>query len=395
MGNFVLAGDLNFLSLGDILQLLGSNASTGILRVTSKYAQAPGLIYFINGNPVNASAGSKTGLDAVSSLFGWIDGKYEFSEEDVVRENVIKKSRMQIILDSLSLLDDGRIERLGPVSFPQKTPEHPKKSSELPIIRGPLIDYTYVVDEEEARAGNKIVREGKHGGWLWVILEGVAEIIRETPKGPMKILRIGEGAFIGSIASFLLLEGTVRSAAIMAVSDVQLGVLDSRRLSADFLRMSNPFRSLAISLDKRLKQVTNMAVNINLGNIRLEEYISGKDQVITQGDVGENLFQVAKGEAHIVRNTEDGLVVPLANLYPEDFFGHLPFLDMGQEPYQASVFGSADLEFTEVDSNILQKEHNQLSSTFKNFIEHLATCVSVTSVMACDFYKKTLKNRDV
>ena len=234
MGDFVLAGNLDFLSLGDILQLLGSNSSTGILRIRSKYAQEPGLIYFINGNPVNALAGPLTGLDAVNALFGWVDGEFEFSEEDVRRKNVIKKSRMQIILDCLSMLDDGHIERLGPVSFSAKTRSPSEKQSTLPIIKGPLIDYSYVVDEEEARAGNKIVAQGKHGGWLWVILEGVAEIIRETPQGPLKILRIGEGAFIGSIASFLLLEGTVRSAAILAVDNVQLGVLDSQRLSIDF-----------------------------------------------------------------------------------------------------------------------------------------------------------------
>ena len=68
MGDFVLAGNLDFLSLGDILQLLGSNSSTGILRVRSKYAQEPGFIYFINGNPVNALAGPLNGLDAVSAL---------------------------------------------------------------------------------------------------------------------------------------------------------------------------------------------------------------------------------------------------------------------------------------------------------------------------------------
>jgi len=388
MGDFVLAGNMDFLSLGDILQLLGSNSSTGILRIRSKYAQKPGLIYFVNGNPVNASAGPLTGLDAVNALFGWVNGEFEFTKEDIRRKNVIKKSRMQIILDCLSMLDDGQIEQLGPVSFPKKTKSSSRKESTLPVIKGPLIDYSYVVDEEEARAGNKIVAQGKHGGWLWVILEGVAEIIRETPQGPLKILRIGEGAFIGSIASFLLLEGTVRSAAIRAVENVQLGVLDSRRLSIDFLKMSDSFRSLAISLDRRLKQVTDMVVNIHLKKIRIEDYINGKNQRIVQGDSESDLFQITEGDAHIVRHTENGYV-PLANLHSGDFFGNVPFLDLGQEPYQASVFASEDLEVTKMDPDILQKEHNRLSSTFKNFIEHLATCVSVTTRVAFEFHKKT------
>jgi CRP-like cAMP-binding protein len=390
MGNFVLAGNLSFLSLGDVLQLLGSNACTGVLRITSKYAQDLGSIYFFNGNPVNASVGSLTGLEAVNLLFGWLDGEFEFIEKKVSGKNVIKKSRMQIILDCLRMLDDGQIEPLGPVTFTKKSSHPSDKKSTLPIIRGPLVDYTYVVDEEEVHAGSKIVGEGKHGGWLWVILEGTAEIVRETPKGPLKLLRIGEGTFIGSVASFLLLEESVRSAAIVAVNDVLLGVLDSRRLSVAFLRMSNQFRSLAISLDRRLKQVTNMAVDIHLSNINVEEFIKGKDHVVTQGENVERLFTITEGEAHIVRDTENGYV-PLANLYPGDFFGHIPFLDIGQEPYSASVFGAKDLKMSEVDPDILGKEFNELSSTFKNFIRHIANSILVTSMLTCEFRKNTIR----
>ena len=387
MVNFALAGNLNFLSLGDILQFLGSNTSTGVLCITSKFSQIQGKIYFAKGNPVNASAGSLVGLDALNSLFGWVDGEFEFRDENVSCEQIINKSRMQIILDALSMLDDGQIERLGPMSFSYES-QSSGKSSKLPIIKGPLIDYTYIVDEEEFRANNKIVAEGKHGGWLWVILEGVAEIVRKIPTGHLQLLRIGEGAFIGSLSSFLMLEGTVRSAAISAVTNVQLGVLDARRLSVDFLRMSNSFRNLAISLDKRVKQANDMAVDIHLDKIRLEEYINVKNQVINQGDGEESMFEITEGEAHIVRHTEHGYV-PLGSLYPGDFFGNIPFLDLGQEPFHASVFGSKNLEFKKMSPDSFQHEYNQLQPTFKNFIDHLATCISVTSMVTCEFHKES------
>jgi hypothetical protein len=327
------------------------------------------------------------GIEALNSLFGWIEGEFEFRDESVSCEQIINKSRMQIILDALSMLDDGQIERLGPVSFSEKS-QSPGNSFKLPIIKGPLIDYTYIVDEEEFRANNKIVAEGKHGGWLWVILEGVAEIVKKTPTGHLKLLKIGEGAFIGSFTSFLMLEGTVRSAAISAVTNVQLGVLDARRLSVDFLRMSNSFRNLAISLDKRMKQVTDMAVDVHLNKVRLEEYINVKNQVINQGDGEENLFEITEGVAHIVRHTEYGYV-PLGSLYPGDFFGNIPFLDLGQEPFHASVFGSENLEFKKMSPDSFQQEYNQLQPTFKNFIDHLSTCISVTSMVTCEFNKQS------
>jgi hypothetical protein len=99
--NVVLAGNLKFLALGDIMQLLGANSSTGVLRLISRYATEPGFIYFENGNPTNASCGNKMGLEAVYSLFGWTDGEFEFSKENISSQRVITKSRMGIILGAL------------------------------------------------------------------------------------------------------------------------------------------------------------------------------------------------------------------------------------------------------------------------------------------------------
>jgi CRP-like cAMP-binding protein len=390
MSNYVLSGNLKFLSLGDVLQFLGSSGSTGVLSIKSKYLSDPGLIYFINGNPVNATVGSLKGIDAVNLLFGWLDGDFEFSEENVTCETVIKKSRMEIILDGLSMLDDGKIERMGPLSFKQEESGLVDKVATVPVIRGPLVDYLYVVDEEEAYAGTNIVKEGKHGSWFWIILEGVAEVYKETSKGPLRILRIGEGAFIGSMASLLLLEGNVRSTTIIAVENVHLGVLDFRRLAVDFLRMSEPFRNMAISLDKRLRQITDMAANIYLKKAKAEEFIVDKKQIIKQGDNEKGIFTIQKGAAHIARSTEDDFV-PLINLYPGDFFGHIPFLDIGQEPYSASVFGSEDLETDSIDYYPLQREYEQLSITFQHFIEFIATSISATTMMACELKKEASK----
>lgn len=386
MGISVLSGNLKFLNLGEIIQLLGSSSSTGVLRLKSKYAQQPGLVYIVNGNPIDASTGSATGLDAVNALFGWLDGEFEFSEEKVAKKNVIKKSRMEIMLDGLSLLDDGHIEILGPVTYDQKSKDPSAKEPALPIIRGPLVDYMYVVDEEEVYDGSTITVEGKHGSWFWVILEGIGDIYKETPEGPLIILRIGEGAFVGSIASFLV-SGSVRSATIKAVGNVQMGVLDSQRLSIDYSKMSSDFRTFVISLDKRLKQVTDRAVDIQLKKILIEEFVKGKKPVMKQGESTEKLFMIEAGEACIVRKAKHGYV-PLATLEKRDFYGYVPFLDMGQEPFSAMVLGSEDLEVSEIDPEIFQNEHNQLSTTFKNIIDHLATCISVTTIVASDFHKK-------
>lgn len=386
MSNIVIAGSLKFLSLGDVLQLLGSNAGTGVLHIKSKYAQQPGLIYMVDGNPVDAAAGTAKGIDAVNALFGWLEGDFEFSQETIENPNVIKKSRMEIILDSLSMLDDGQIEVLGPVSYEKKASD---KSATLPVIRGPLVDYMYVVDEEEVYDGSKITVEGKYGSWFWVILEGTAEVVKETPAGPVKILRIGEGAFVGSIAAFLV-SGSVRSATIHAVGKVQLGVLDSQRLGIDFSRMTSDFKNFVLSLDRRLKQITDRSVDIYLKQITAEELVEDKKPLIKQGTSDDKLYLIKEGEACIIREASHG-IVPLATLTKGDVFGTIPFLDMGLEPFSASVLGSEDLQFKELDIDKIKSEYQQLSTTFRNIIEHLATCISVTTMMASNFQKKAVQ----
>ena len=384
--NSDLSGSLNFLNLGELLNLLGTNGSSGVLRINGSDATQPGLVYLDKGNPINATNGSLSGLDAVFALFGWTQGEFEFTEEDVTCEKTITKSRMEIILDGLRLLDEGKIEKLGQATTPKKQPESPVISGKFPLIKGPLVDYSYIVDEEGFYDGDEIVQEGNHGDWIWVILEGTAEIVKQASNGPLKLLRIGDGAFLGSIGS-LLSGGKVRSATVKSVGNVQLGMLDSQLLANELANVSADFKNMIISIDYRLRQIIDMAVKVNEQDKDLNGFIEGKKQLIKQGQNEERLFTIKEGEAFIARNTENGYV-PLAHLKKGDFFGRIPFIDMGHEPYSASVFSSDDLKLTAVNAEKLQSEHEGLSSTLKNIIEHLATCISVTTLVTCEYQKK-------
>jgi CRP-like cAMP-binding protein len=390
-GSVAFAGDLSFLNLGELLQLLGTSSGTGIVQINSNYASQQGLIYIDNGNPINAANGSKTGIDALFSLFGWKDGQFEFIQEAVTCEKAIKKSRMEIILDGMRMLDEGEVEVLGPAVGGSKPSGPVTKSGSLPLLKGPLVDYSYVVDEEGFYDGDEIVQEGNHGNWIWVILEGVAEITKDTPKGILKLLRIGDGAFLGSIAS-LLKGDNVRSATAIADGNVQLGMLDAQLMTSELANCSLEYREFVESLDERLKQVTNMTVEIYSGSQKLAGLIQGKKTLIKQGQDENRLFLIRSGDAYVARETDVGFV-PVAHLKAGDFFGHIPFLDMGQEPFSASVFASKDLKISALDPKALQKDHAKLSSTLQNILAHLATCISVTTLIATDYYKKTIRTK--
>ena len=383
--NSDLSGNLSFLNLGELLNLLGTNGSSGVLRISSSHTTQPGLVYLDKGNPINAINGSQTGLEAVFALFGWTQGLFEFTEENVTVEKTITKSRMEIILDGLRLLDEGKIEKVGQATAAKKQAEPPVVSGKLPLIKGPLVDYSYIVDEEGFYDGDEIVQEGNHGDWIWVILEGTAEICKHGANGPIKLLRIADGAFLGSVGS-LLAGGKVRSATVKAVGNVQLGMLDSQLLANELANVSADFKNMIISIDSRLRQIIEMTVRVNERDAGLKDFIQGKKQLIKQGQNEERLFAIKGGEVFIARHTDNGYV-PLAHLKKGDFFGRIPFIDMGHEPYSAAVFSSDDLKLAAVDGEKLQAEHNELSSTLKNIIEHLATSISVTTLVTCEHQK--------
>ncbi len=385
-GRVAFAGNLSFLNLGELLQLLGTLSSTGIVQIASPYTSQQGVIYVDKGNPINAASGSNTGVDALFSMFGWKDGQFEFIQEAVTCERVINKSRMEIILDGLRMLDEGQVEVLGSDASVSDPSRPVAKSGSIPLLKGPLVDYSYVVDEEGFYDGDQIVQEGNHGNWIWVILEGVAQISKDTPKGKLKLLRIGDGAFLGSIAS-LLKGDNVRSASVTAEGSVQLGMLDAHLMTSELANCSLEYREFVEGLDERLKRVTNMTVEIFSESQKLARLIKGKKKLIKQGQDEHRLFRIRSGHAYVARETELG-IVPVSYLEAGDFFGHVPFLDMGQEPYSASVFASKDIKLRALDPKALQEDHEKLSSTLQNVLAHLATCISLTTLIATDYYKK-------
>jgi CRP-like cAMP-binding protein len=357
------------------------------LRLINRYAPEPGFIYFIEGNPINAQNGDMEGLEALYALFGWVNGSFEFTREAILADKQITKSRMGIILEGMKQLDDGLIKKIGPTANSDDAANLKRAISKNAIVKGPLVDYMYVVDEEDFFDGEHIVEEGKHGSWIWVILEGVVDIVKEVDSGTIPIIRIGDGSFIGSMASFLL-QGHVRTATAIAVGNVQLGVVDSQRLAQEYAALSLEFRSFLTSLDKRLKQLTDRIVEYHDGKLQTDDILKDKKVLIQQAKSDDQqLYLVKQGRASVVRNTDSGPVL-LCHLYKGDFFGTLPFLHMGHEPENASIYGSENIKITKVEIVSLQKEYNRLSATLKNIVDNMASCMSVTADMVSNYITK-------
>lgn len=389
MADLSFAGNLNFLNLGELLQIFGTNGSTGILKIKSKYSEEPGRMYFVKGELVNAEAGSKEGIDAALALFGWTEGEFEFRTQEVKAKNVIRKSRMEITLDALRLLDDGQIEKLGPVTYAKTFDESSEEDFIIPVIRGPLVDYTYVVEEEEYHDGEKIVTEGKFGNWIWVVLEGKVEIVKETKEGLRKIVRLTVGSFVGTLSTTMPGQYNVRTASVIAVGSVQLGLLDSQRLYSEYIKLSPLFKEIILSLGNRMKQITSMIVDVSSKNINVKAFLKNKNILIEQGSSDEGVLTIINGEAAIVRSTDHGYL-PLMTLSAGDLLGRIPFVNTGHEPHSAAVFVSRDFDARKIDTEEIQKEYDQLSLTFKNMLENMGTCIAATTMIVSELHRQSL-----
>jgi CRP-like cAMP-binding protein len=376
--NIVFSGSLRFVSLADVFQLLGGNNCTGILNLRSQYSEYMGIIYFVNGNPVNASYGDLKGLTAVYAMFGWSDGTYEFYEQELVQiDHVIKQGRMEIVLDSLRMLDDGEIIKVGPSVSKQK--DLKKKGAEknfLHAIKGPLIDYLYVIKEEYYDAGASIVKEGKFGKWLWVVYEGTVRVTKETSKGPLILARLGEGCFIGTIRALLFGEYE-RNATVTAEENVRLCILDAEPLYREYSLLSENFRKMLLSLDKRLRILNEKAVQIFMNDGYNNE--GAKNLIFNDKFQSEtDLYIIQKGTADIIGRGPKGNF-NLFSLNDDDVFGRIPFMDFGHEPRSATVMVSNPIDVKTLDVISLQEEYGNLTQTFKNFVFNTATNISMTT----------------
>jgi len=249
-----LAGDLEFLSLADLLQVLGGGNCSGTLYLASEFSQTPGEVHFVCGELVDAKWGGFSGVNAVYSFFGWQQGRFEFRPQQFSGTRTIRKGRMEIVLDALRMLDDGLVKKIGaPRRIQRSSGPRPAFPADLATIRGNVIDYSFIVEEECFEDKKKIVSEGSHGNWMWVILEGKALVSRGRGEKEIPILYLGEGSFIGGL-EVLVFGDHVRPATVTAVGKVKAALLDTHRLSNELMALTPEFRRSLLSLSAEAKK---------------------------------------------------------------------------------------------------------------------------------------------
>lgn len=91
----------------------------------------------------------------------------------------------------------------------------------------------------EYEAGSFVFREGTHGGYMFFIVEGHVEIIKQFDEKSHVIAELGPGRSVGEMS---LIDGAPRSASVRAKDDLSLIVLkneDFRKLLDEHPAIAN------------------------------------------------------------------------------------------------------------------------------------------------------------
>lgn len=242
----------------------------------------------------------------------------------------------------------------------------------MSVLKGPLTDYLYVVREDFYKGGEPVVKEGKHGKWIWTVYEGVVRIT----KGPITLARLGQGCFIGTIRALMYGEYE-RNATVVAEDDVRLCLLDVEPYYREYSRLSPDFRRLLLSLDQRLRKLNTRVIEQCSEDSKIikDLYRKGKPG---HNDFGGSLYRITEGNAGIIiKNSENKDIT--FSLGKDDLIGNIPFVDFKHEPHSAEIIASKDLKTEKINMNEIQMEYENLSKTFKSIVFNIGNYIRNTT----------------
>lgn len=114
-------------------------------------------------------------------------------------------------------------------------------------------------------SGENIFCQGDEGDAAYVIIEGTADVLVNTPTGEISVAALGKNAFVGEIA---IICDTARTATVRATSDLQALKIAKEQ----FLKLIKEFPDLSIEMMRVLaERLRNTTEHLTEARARLGE----------------------------------------------------------------------------------------------------------------------------
>lgn len=367
----VLSGRLSFVGLADLLQFLGSAATGGELRIFAENG-ADGIIFMKNGEVFDARVGITEGEKAFHTLFTWHEGRFLFVPGEIHTPRKIHRNLTGLLLDALRQMDE-----LHTLNMPSD-----KVPAKDVCLKGPTIEYSDVVDEEFHNEGAVVVRQGRFGSWIWVILEGRVQLYKEMGGRSVPLFCLGKGAFIGSAASFALMNRP-RSATIHVVGEVLLGVLDSQRLAREFTTLGPVVRDVILGVDRQMNLLGDTLARLRV-TAEMPPSLSPSWQILrrSEGISATSFFRVEGGRAALGYKYGDGFSELMTFSEGSVFADPMPATHVCRDGL--AFFGDGKARILPFGSSEAAMIWDRLSPTFRKMLGFSVSAVQTTLELISD-----------
>lgn len=101
----IFSGDLQELSVIDLVQMLNLNKKSGILKIHGKNK---GNIFIKNGQLYGAKTENKSGEEAIYEMVTYENGNFDFERDDNEMEKNISNSTMNVLMEACQVMDESR-----------------------------------------------------------------------------------------------------------------------------------------------------------------------------------------------------------------------------------------------------------------------------------------------
>jgi CRP-like cAMP-binding protein len=217
-------------------------------------------------------------------------------------------------------------------------------------------------------AGQKVIEEGQPGDSFFILAEGDVEVSRKAGERIIKLARLHPGAVFGEMA---LVSKAPRTATVTAVEDCDLVELKRASLEHEAQRLASVTQALRDFTQDRF--LTNLTATSAIfkpfpRSVRLEIIkkfqdlpVEPGDELIGEGEEGQGLYLVLKGNIDVTKKGPTGEMLKLAQLKEGDVFGEISLIQDKPTTASCTAATRGDLLFLpKRDFSALMTRHPEL-----------------------------------
>lgn len=234
-------------------------------------------------------------------------------------------------------------------NYPQKLPPIPLFSF---LDEGAFMKVLAMLQLRRFVKGQPIITEGTPGDSFFILAEGNVEVTRKQDNRTLNLARLHPGAVFGEMA---LISKAPRTATVSALEDCDLLELKRAALEAEATRLQSVTQALKEFTHERFLQNltgTSPVFKPFPKSIRSEIVKKFKDfpvdpgdELIAEGEEGQGLFLILKGQVEVSKKDPQGGKIVLASLKEGDVFGEIALIQSTPTTATCAAVAKGELLF--------------------------------------------------